>query len=98
MSTEETVEKEPEPQAGISKCDACKAVVIGFEAGLIIGGAILAAPEEITISGIIAGLTLLGLVFTADKIRAWIKEAIDAGIKGVTDLAAFICKKTGSCS
>ena len=93
----EVMMAESEPTEAISPCDACKAAVEGACYGLIIGGAIAAAPEEGAIAAVVLGLTAAGLVFGADQVRAWIKEAISAGIHTAKDLAEFFCKKAGVC-
>lgn len=83
---------------GISPCDACKAAMEGACYGLIIGGVIVALPEEGALLAVIGVLTAAGLAFGADQIRTWIKEAINEGIHTAKALAAFLCKKAGICS
>jgi len=82
---------------GISACDACKAAMEGACYGLIIGGVIAAAPEEGAILAVIGVLSAAGMAFGADQVRAWIAEAISAGIHTAKALAAFLCKKATIC-
>ena len=87
-----------EPKTEMSKCDQCKLAVKVECAILIVGGAIILAPEELTIAAIVSALAALGLMFGADEVRKWITEAAKEGINQVEALAAFICKKAGACS
>lgn len=94
--TETTVEKKETPTA-ISPCDGCIAALEGACLGLIVGGVIVAAPEEVTLTAIVLALSALGMAFGADQIRAWLKEAISLGITTAKALAEFFCKKVGIC-
>ena len=81
----------------ISPCQACKAAMEGVCYGLVIGGVIVAAPEEGAILLVISVLTAAGLAVGQGEVRAWIKEAIKAGIHTARELAEFLCKKAKIC-
>ena len=89
--------EEEQKELAISPCDACKAALEGACAGLIVGGVIVAVPEELTIGAVVLALTAAGLAFGADQVREWINEAVRAGIDTAKALAEFICKKAGVC-
>jgi len=95
--SEAQTENAPETTS-ISKCDACIAAMEGVCAGLIVGGIIVAAPEELTIVAVVTALAGLGLAFGADTVREWITAAAKEGIKDVVALSKYICKKAGVCS
>ena len=101
VSTESVESEEPEaeakPEVSITKCDACRTALEIACVGIIVGGAVVAAPEEITIGAIVAALTALGLSFGADKVREWISDAAKAGVSNIRWLAEFLCKKAGVC-
>jgi len=81
----------------ITKCDACKTAVEITCVGIIVGGVILAAPEELTIAAIVTALAGLGLAFGADEVRKWITQAAKEGINNIEQLAKYICKQAGVC-
>ncbi len=80
------------------KCGACVGAIEGACIGLVIGGVIIAAPEEITVAGVVAALAVLGFVVDGKRIIDWLVEAAKAGINSANDLAKFLCKKVGACS
>jgi len=83
---------------GDIKCRACLGALEGACVGLIIGGAIIAAPTEVTAAGVVAALAVLGFSINGKTVVEWIIEAGKAGINEVPKLAKFICKKVGACS
>lgn len=80
------------------KCGACIGAIEGACIGLIIGGVILAAPEEITVAGVMAAIAILGFKVDGKRVIEWVVEASKAGINSANALAKFLCKKLGACS
>ncbi len=80
------------------KCGACIGAIEGACIGLVIGGVIIAAPEEITIAGVMAAIAILGFDVDGKRVIEWLVEAAKAGINSAGDLAKFLCKKMGACS
>jgi len=85
------------PSVALSPCQLCIASMEGVIGGLIVGGAIVAAPEELTIVAIVGILTAAGLAFGAEDVKKWITQAAKEGIHEINQLARYLCKQAGIC-